>query len=424
MAVGVRWVPFGATGQQAPSNGKMWRMRRRGRWGRARGAVVVAAALLIVLADGPSVSSADAAGPAVQTLLVRGALDSPEAVALDLAGDVFVADTGHCRVAVIAGGNGRRYGVTLRSGRAVTIAGGQCGGSGSFGHPTGLAVDDTGDVYVAEANEQRVRVIEPSGAVANVAGTGTAGDGGDGGVASSAQLHEPMGVAVDHGGDLFITDTANCKVRVVPAANGSVLGHAVARDHIYTVAGTGVCGSAGQGGPIGGAQLDDPVALAVDFAGDLLVADRGDQSVLLATGSGGTYYGTAVAAGDIAVVVGGTGSYGPYIADGLSATGVGSELNDVRGIALGPTGTLVLSDGFMHVIRVVPAQSGPLFGRAMTAGDLYTVAGALPVSTAAGSGDGTRWVVTHMGTPTGVAVTKSGSVVYSDAATGAVVRVG
>ncbi len=401
----------------------MWPMRRRRLWGGARGAVVLAAAFLIV-ADAPLVSSAGGAVPAVQTVLAPGTLDSPEAVALDLAGDVFVADTGHCRVVVIAGGNGRRYGVTLRSGRAVTIGGGHCGGSGSFGHPTGLAVDDTGDVYVAEANEQRVKVIEPSGAVANVAGTGTAGDGGDGGVASSAQLHEPFGVAVDHGGDVFIADTANCKVRVVPVANGSVLGHAVARDHIYTVAGTGVCGSAGQGGPIGGAQLYDPVAVAVDFAGDLLVADRGDQSVLLATASGGTYYGTAVAAGDIGVVVGGTGSYGPYIADGLSATGVGAELNDVRDIALGPTGTLVLSDGFMHVIRVVPAQSGPLFGRAMTAGDLYTVAGALPVSTAAGSGNGTRWVVTHTGTPTGVAVTKSGSVVYSDAATGVVVRVG
>jgi hypothetical protein len=420
----VSWAPVGATGQQPPSNGKMWPMRRRGMWGRAPAAVVAAAALLIVVAEGPFVSSAGGAVPAVRTVLAPGTLDSPAAVALDVAGDAFVADTGHCRVMVIASGNGRRYGGTLRSGRAVTIAGGHCGGSGSFGHPTGIAVDDTGDVYVAEANEQRVKVIEPSGAVANVAGTGTAGDGGDGGVASSAQLHEPMGVAVDHSGDVFIADTANCKVRVVPGANGSVLGHAVARDHIYTVAGTGVCGSAGQGGAIGGAQLYDPVAVAVDFAGDLLVADRGDQSVLLATASGGTYYGTAVAAGGIGVVVGGTGSYGPYIADGLPATGVGAELNDVRGIALGPTGTLVLSDGFMHVIRVVPAQSGPLFGRVMTAGDLYTVAGALPVSTAAGSGNGTRWLVTRMGAPTGVAVTKSGSVVYSDAATGAVVRVG
>ena len=146
--------------------------------------------------------------------------------------------------------------------------------------------------------------------------------------------------------------------------------------------------------------------------------------MLLAPANGGTYYGTAIGAGDIAVVVGGTGSYGPYIADGLSATGAGAELNDVRGIAIGPTGALMITDGFMHVIRVVPAQSGPLFGRTMSAGNLYTVAGALPVSTASGPGNGTRWVATHMGTPAGVAVTTSGSVVYSDAATGSVVRVG
>ena len=381
-------------------------------------------AFAVVVAVGSFGSPASGAVSGVRTVLGQGTLDSPGAVALDSAGDVFVADTGHCRVLVVGAHGGRSYGVTLHPGRAVTIAGGRCGATGSFGHPTGLAVNVTGDVYAAEANEQRVKVIEPSGVVANVAGTGTAGDGRDGDVASSAQLHEPRGVAVDRSGNLFIADTANCKVRVVPAATSTVLGRSVQRDHLYTVAGTGVCGSAGQGGPMGAAQLYDPVAVGVDFSGDLLVADRGDQSLLLATASGGTYYGTAVAAGDIGVVVGGTGSYGPYIADGLPATGATAELNDVRGIALGPTGALVLTDGFMHVIRVVPAQSGPMFGRAMTAGDLYTVAGALPVSTAAGSGNGTRWVVTHMGTPSGVAVTTSGAVVYSDAVTGAVVRVG
>lgn len=382
------------------------------------------AAIVIALTGGSSAGATGGAVPAVRTLLARGSLESPGAVALDSAGDVFVADTGHCRVVVIAAHPGRAYGVALHPGRAVTIAGGQCGGRASFGRPTGLAVGVTGVVYVAEANEQRVRVIEPSGAVANVAGTGKAGDRGDGGVASLAQLHEPTGVAVDRRGDLFIADTANCRVQMVPAASGSVLGQTVQRDHIYTVAGTGTCGSAGQGGPISGAQLYDPVAVAVDFAGDLLVADRGDQSVLLATANGGTYYGTAVPAGHIGVVVGGTGSYGPYIADGLSATGVGAELNDVRDIAVGPTGALFLTDGFMHVIRVVPAGSGPLFGRDVTVGDLYTVAGALPVETAAGAGDGTRWVLRRMGTPTGVAVTKSGSIVYCDEAEDTVVRVG
>ena len=215
-------------------------------------------------------------------------------------------------------------------------------------------------------------------------------------------------MAVDGAGDVFIADTANCRVRVLPARDATIYGRAITAGHLSTVAGTGICGTAGQGGPAAAAQLWDPVAVAVDGAGDLLVADSGDQSVLLAPERGGTYYGTAVAAGDIGVVAGGTGSYGPYLADGLSATGPTAELNDPRGLAVGPTGALFVTDGFMHVIRVVPATAATLLGRPMAAGDLYTAAGALPVSTPAGLGDGTRWVLTRMGTPVGIAVSLVG----------------
>ena len=157
------------------------------------------------------------------------------------------------------------------------------------------------------------------------------------------------------------------------------------------------------------------MAVAVDGAGDLLVADSGDQSVLLAPARGGSFYGTAVGAGDIGVVVGGTGSYGPYLADGLPANGPTAELNDPRGLAVGPTGALFVTDGFMHVIRVVPSTTGTLLGRTMQAGDLYTAAGALPVATPTGANDGTRWVLTRMGTPVGVAVSPSGALFYADA---------
>ncbi len=367
---------------------------------------------------------ASGSGPTVHTVLGPGTLTAPSALALDAAGDVFVADTGHCRVLVIPSHGRRSYGVTLRRGRAAAIAGGHCG-AGSIGHPTGLAVDATGDVYFSEANEQRVQVVQPSsGGVTTVTGTGRPGSGGDGGMATAGQLDEPTGVAVDRSGDLFIADTANCRIELVPAASGEMFGQAVARDHLYTVAGTGVCGSAGQGGPLSGAQMFDPVAVAVDFAGDLLVADAGDQSVLIAPTHSGTYYGATVGADDLGVIVGGTGSYGPYLADGLSATGIAAELNDPRGLALSPTGSLVVTDGFMHVIRFVPARSGTEFGRTVTAGDLYTLAGALPVTTAAGAGDGTRWVLTHVGVPAGVAVTASGAVLYSDAALGMIRGIG
>jgi DNA-binding beta-propeller fold protein YncE len=150
------------------------------------------------------------------------------------------------------------------------------------------------------------------------------------------------------------------------------------------------------------------------------VADSGDQSVLLAPARAGSFDGTAIGAGDIAVVVGGTGSYGPYLADGLPAAGPTAELNDPRGLAVGPTGALFVSDGFMHVIRVVPSSTGMLLGQTMKAGDLYTAAGALPVATPAGANDGTRWVLAHMGTPVGLAVSPSGALFYADASLGTV----
>ena len=359
---------------------------------------------------------ARAAGIPVRTVLGPRTLAAPGGIALDASGDMYVADTGHCRVVEVQAGAPARGGLHLRAGSAATLAGGRCTGAGSFGHPTGVAVDGRGDVYVAEATDERVVVVHPSGTVATVAGTGRAGFNGDGGPATDAELDSPTGVAVDSAGDLYIADTADCRVRVVPATDTTLFGQTMSAGHLYTVAGTGVCGAAGQGGAAARAQLWNPVAVAVDRAGDLLVADSGDQSVLLASAQGGTYYGTAVGAGDIGVVVGGTGSYGPYLADGLSATGIAAEVNDPRGLALGPTGALFLTDGYMHVIRVVPSTTGTLLGRAMTAGDLYTAAGALPVATSEGAGDGTRWVLTHMGVPSGIAVSSGGSVYFSDAA--------
>jgi sugar lactone lactonase YvrE len=360
-------------------------------------------------------AGAGAAVPAVRTLLAAGTLDSPGGIALDGAGDLFVADTGHCRVLVVAARGGTLDGLHLRAGRPSTLVGGSCAGRGSIGHPTGVAVDGEGDVYIAEATAARVQEVRTGTGrrAVTVAGTGQAGFNGDGS-ATASELNQPTSVAVDAGGDLFIADTANCRVRLLPAHSGTVLGQAVTAGHLTTVAGTGVCGSAGQGGPLSGAELWDPVAVAVDPSGDLLVADSGDQSVLLAPTRGGTYYGTAVGAGDIGVVVGGTGSYQPYFADGLAAAGPTAELNDPRGLALGPDDALYVTDGFMHCLRVVPAASGVLLGRTMTGGDLYTAAGALPVSSPAGQGDGTRWVLTHLGTPSGVAVSASGAVYFSD----------
>lgn len=402
------------------------------------GAVLVAVLLVVLvvgLVPASPTGSASAAGspsgsaPNVRTILGPAVLSSPSGLALDSAGDLFVADSGHCRVLVVPAKAAVRYGVRLRPGRVATLAGGSCaGGSGTagFGHPSGVAVDAQGDLYVAEGAEQRVLELRASAHAApvTVAGTGRPGFNGDGLAANASKLDQPTSIALDAAGDLFVADTANCRVRVLPAGATSLFGQPMSAGRLYTVAGTGVCGTAGQGGPVAAAQLWNPVAVALDASGDLLVADSGDQSVLLAATRTGSYYGTTVAAGDIAAVVGGTGSYGPYLADGLAATGPTAELNDPRGLALGPSGALFVTDGFMQAVRVVPTNDETLFGRALKAGDLYTAAGAVPVSNAAGAGDGTRWVLTHLGTAAGVAVAPSGTLYVSDASHNIVVAVG
>ena len=109
------------------------------------------------------------------------------------------------------------------------------------------------------------------------------------------------------------------------------------------------------------------------------------------------------------------GMYGPYLIDGLSATSVASELNDPEGIAVSAQGNLYVTDGDMHCIRVVPDSTSTVFGRTMAGGNLYTLAGALPITQKGQpAGDRTQWVLTHMSVPTGVSVSPSGFVYFSD----------
>ena len=236
---------------------------------------VALAGLVLLAAVVVAGTSADgmAAAVTVRTVVGPGVLDGPGGVALGAGGDLFVADTGHCRVLVVPARAETRYGLHLQEDNAATLAGGSCAGPGSIGHPSGVAVDAQGDVYIAEATAQRVQVVRPTGpAVVTVAGTGRAGFNGDGLAGTASQLDEPTGVAVDGGGDLVIADTANCRVRVLAARSATHFGRAMRAGHLYTVAGTGVCGSAGQGGPVAAAQVWNPVAVAADSTGDLYVA--------------------------------------------------------------------------------------------------------------------------------------------------------
>lgn len=373
--------------------------------------------LALGVAPGARAAAPRAAPHAVAGLGGAGVLAAPGGIALDRQGDLFIADTDHCRILVVPAHRARLFGLIRPARRPATVAGGTCRDRGGIGFPTGVAVDAHGDVFIAIPARQRVLELRAgSRRPVTFAGSGNPGPGPSGALAAQGSLNQPTGLAVDDAGDLFIADTGDCQIQMVPSAQTTGFGQELQAGHLVTVAGTGTCGSAGRNGPAGRGQLDAPDAVAVDAGGDLFIADRGDNDVLEVSARSGTAYGVPTTAGALTVIAG-MGGHGPYLADGLSATSVVAELNDPEGVAVSSQGTLFIADGVMHCIRVVPDSTISVFGRSMQGGDMYTLAGALPVGDAAGAGDGTRWIGGHLDVPDGIAVSSSGAVVFSDRGT-------
>jgi sugar lactone lactonase YvrE len=207
--------------------------------------------------------------PAAQTIF-----SAPAGVATDSSGDVYVSDSGHNLIRVIAA-DGYSYlyaGGAVCSGETDAYGDGCVAAHAAFLSPAGLAVDASSNLYVADAGDNLVRkVAYLTGIVTAVAGDGQAGFGGDGGSATSAQLSAPEGVAVDAAGDVFIADTGNAGLRIVNSASG----------YMSTLA--GVLGSSGAGTVPGSATqalLKSPLGVAVNSQGSLAVADSGNGRLL------------------------------------------------------------------------------------------------------------------------------------------------
>jgi len=137
----------------------------------------------------------------------------------------------------------------------------------------------------AQLVESGAVAIAPS--INTLAGNGTPGYSGDGGSAASAELNGPIGVAEDSMGNLYIADYKGQRIRVVAAVTGTLLGVSVTAGDIYTVAGNGTQGYSGDGGVATSAELNTPAGVAVDSAGDLYIADSGNQRIRMVTASTG-----------------------------------------------------------------------------------------------------------------------------------------
>jgi sugar lactone lactonase YvrE len=197
---------------------------------------------------------------------INAKLNLPLGMAFDPSGNVFIADTGNQRI--------RR--VDASTGIITTVAGtGNAGYSGDGGlaaaaqisHPAAIATDSQGNLYIADSGNAAIRKVDVrTGIISTVAGTGIIGFSGDNAAAVAAKLNQPLGITVDAHNNLFISDTGNQRIREV-AANTGV---------ISTIAGDSKQGYSGDGGPSSSADLNQPYATAIDASGNLYIADSGN----------------------------------------------------------------------------------------------------------------------------------------------------
>jgi sugar lactone lactonase YvrE len=308
-------------------------------------------------------------------------LSNPNGIALDGQGGLLVADTNNFRV--------RR--IDLATGVIATVAGnGKLETSGDGGaalaagleNPSDVAVDGAGNVYITGFGNYRVRkVSRATGNIATVAGTGKPGFSGDGGPATLARLADALALTVTRGGDIFVSDTYNLRVRKVTAATGS----------ITTVAGNGSPFRRGDGGPATAAGLGYPLGLALDRAGNLLIADTLNGAVRRVDAASG-----------VITTVAGSGVLG-YSGDGGRATA--AQLNFPVGIALDAAGNVFVADSYNNRIRRIDAATGLI----------STVAGTGDFNS---SGDGGPATAATLNTPTGIAVDAEGNLFIADEANG------
>ena len=304
----------------------------------------------------------------------------PSATVFDAAGNLYFVETGNHVVRKVTS-----------AGVITTVAGnGVQGFSGDSGpataaqldSPAGLALDSSGDLFIADSHNHRIReVSSATGTIATIAGTGAPGFSGDGGPATSAQLDRPTALAFDSAGNLYLADTSNHRVRRIAVATGE----------ITTVAGNGIEAFAGDNGPATAASIDSPTGLALDASGNLYIADTHNGRVREVAAANGLIF-TVAGAG---VVGGNVQSFG---GDNGPATAAGLALP--RGLTMDSAGNLYFADSANHRIR-----------RISPTGTITTVAGQ---GTENFAGDGAPAVAANLDSPRSVAISPAGLLTLAD----------
>ncbi len=303
---------------------------------------------------------------------ISAMVNIPSGLAFDAIGNLYIADGGNNRIRKVD-----------PSGMITTFAGnGVAGYSGDGGVataanlslPTGVAVDGSGNVYIADESNQRIRKVSPSGIITTYAGTGAVGNLGDGGPATAAQFYGPSAVATDATGNLYISDQNNNRVRKVNPSG-----------YISAFAGTGVAGFTGDGGPATNAKLNSPRGLLVDGAGNVYISDNLNNCVREVNTAG------------IITTIAGYGTSG-YSGDGGPATA--ATLNGPQGLAIDATGNMYIAESGNQRIRKI-----------LTTGIITTYAGNGSVGY---GGDGGLATAAKLYSPDGVTIDNLNNLYFSD----------
>jgi hypothetical protein len=216
-------------------------------------------------------------------------------------GQLYIADTGNNRVQEAAGTTHTEWGTAMTAGDIYTIAGSAAGTAGFSGNggaaasalltgPAQAALDGSGNLYITDAGNNRVREVAVSaGTITGFAGNGgTLAQDGNGGPATGAGLSFPAGLASDAAGNVYIADLASNRIQEIAASSHAQWGQSMTAGDVYTVAGsaTGQAGSSGDGSPATAALLSGPATVAADSAGNLYIADANGTVVREVAASG------------------------------------------------------------------------------------------------------------------------------------------
>jgi len=261
---------------------------------------------------------------------------SPHTICIDKSGNVYIADMDAHRVRIVdASGTVNAFAGT---GTGGNTGDGSAATSATLGWPSGLAVDTSGNVYISDVYYHVIRKVNSAGIISTIAGTGTQGFSGDGSAATSAALNFPVALGLDAIGNLFVVDRVNARIREIDTAG-----------IINTVVGTGTQGYYGDGGAATSAQINYPANVTFDGSGNMYIADQINQRIRKVNTSG-----------TISTIVGvGTAGF-----SGDSSAATSAELNSPFSVVFDTSGNMFIADEGNNRVRMVDL-----------AGNIYTYAG-------------------------------------------------